>query len=87
MSEQLIPPDDLIAEWEKEWWLQGGERFYPQPAVIAAVILAVRDYLLPEEKPLNEEEISDLVIWSRHRQRERLRAILTAEAERAESGE
>lgn len=58
-----------------------------KPAVIAAVILAVRDYLLPEEEPLNEEEISDLVIWSRHRQRERLRDILTAEAERAGSGE
>lgn len=53
----------------------------------AAEIRALRDWLLPEEEPLNEEEISDLVIWSRHRQRERLRAILTAEAERAESGE
>ena len=27
-KEQLMPPDDLIAEWEKEWWLQGDERFY-----------------------------------------------------------
>jgi hypothetical protein len=52
---------------------------------IAAETRALRDWLLPEEPPLPPD--SDTWIQLNHSQRQRLRALLTAEADRAERGD
>lgn len=49
----------------------------------AAEIRALRDWLVPEESMPSDE----LSSWDRLWERQRLRALLTAEAERAERGE
>ena len=58
---------------------------------IAAEIRALRDWMVPEEprvfRPdctLDEDE--EARVFYRHAERQRLRALLTAEAERAEGG-
>jgi hypothetical protein len=61
--------------------------------LLAAEILALRDWLVPEEEaykpvfPSLSDNPLDLIMASQLGQRRQLRSILTAEAERAERGE
>lgn len=55
---------------------------------IATVIRAVRDWLVPEEGPAyRNNTITSHVQWARRDARAELRALLTAEADRAERGD
>lgn len=55
----------------------------------AAQICAFRDWLVPEEpEPHGQLPCGELNLeWDRWRERQRLRALLTAEADRAERGD
>ena len=58
----------------------------------AAEIRALRDWLVPEEPRVFRpdctlDEYEEARVFYRHGERQRLRALLTAEAERAEKGE
>jgi len=57
---------------------------HPSPECNAAELRAMRDWLVPEEEPVSRWLV-DAPVGYQQRERQRLRALLTAEAERAES--
>lgn len=79
------PP--LWQEIDRAWWslVNTDEPHCDPPASdqAACVIRAVRDWLVPEETMPSDE----LSSWDRLWERQRLRALLTAEADRAERGD
>ena len=79
---------------DEAWWslVNTAEPHCDPPASdqAACVIRALRDWLVPEEpEPRIYEHCDrdDLVAWHRWDERQDLRALLTAEAARAEQGE
>ena len=57
--------------------------------LIAVLIRAMRDWLVPEEPEPDYQspDITDAIRWASFFERQHLRAILTVEADRAESGD
>lgn len=88
----MADPRPLWEVIEQAWWSSvDTENLHCSPPAsdqAAYVIRAVRDWLVPEEQePENAFEAEGYVPMRLREDRQRLRALLTAEADRAERGD